>query len=234
MRQTATFKLLLVLSASAFLTNISRADWIISFNQDDFTVNDMFNDIETFDFEIVFPGSPVPGVYNELSLIGVDYQVFGRLAPMSTPSGFTAFDLRRPQTTGAFLTQAEFSGQGSSLSFEIAAGADASDGIQISELVASSGPVFTFDGREVGTGRYHPTFITLNADGTGLFQNSNNMGGVNPGNGMVVDVDFGEEYISQLAFNPSTLTIGTISIPEPTSASFLGIALMADVLRRRK
>lgn len=35
------------------------------------------------------------------------------------------------------------------------------------------------------------------------------MGGINPGSGEVVDVDFGEEYITELTFNPSTLTLFT-------------------------
>lgn len=95
-----------------------------------------------------------------------------------------------------------------SLTFEVDAAADLSDGIQVSELVGA-GTVFEFNGREVDTGRYHPAIVQLNADGTGIIQNSNNMGGINPGSGEVVDVDFGEEYITELTFNPSTLTLFT-------------------------
>ena len=67
--------------------------------------------------------------------------------------------------------------------------------------------VFEFNGREVGTGRYHPALVQLNADGTGRIQNSNNFGGINPGSGELVDVDFGEEYITDLTFSPATLTL---------------------------
>ena len=83
-----------------------------------------------------------------------------------------------------------------------------SDGLQVSELVGT-GIVFEFNGREVGTGRYHPALVQLNADGTGSIRNSNNTGGINPGSGLVVDVDFGEEYITELTFDPSTLTVLT-------------------------
>lgn len=94
------------------------------------------------------------------------------------------------------------------MTFEVDITADLSDGLQVSELVGT-GIVFEFDGREVGTGRYHPAIVQLNADGTGSIRNSNNTGGINPGSGMEVDVDFGEEYITELTFIPSTLTLFT-------------------------
>jgi hypothetical protein len=221
----------LALIAALVATTKVQADWFIRFNQDTFTVNDTFNDIRIFDFEIRLAGDPVAGVYANPELVGVDYRVFGVL-PTTTPSGFPAFDLRRPQADGAKLSGAEFYGQGSSLNFEIAAGVDATDGIQFSELAGGTDPIFTFDGREVDTGRYHPPIITLNADGTGLFQNSNNMGGINPGNGLEVDVEYGEEYISELVFDPTTLQIG--AVPEPSSILLLGLGFGYVALRRRR
>lgn len=74
--------------------------------------------------------------------------------------------------------------------------------------------------------------IELNSDGTGLFQNSNNMGGINPGNGLEVDVDFGEEYISELSFDPAAFTIGTV--PEPSTVMVLGLGMTVAMLRRRR
>jgi len=215
-----------LLIAVLFSTSSVQADWFIRFNQDDFTVNDTFNDIRTFEFEIHLSGDPLAGVYSNPDLLGVDYSVFGVL-PITTPSGFPAFNLQRPGIGGA-----EFYAQGSSLNFEIAAGVDASDGIQFSELTGGTDPIFTFDGREVGTGRYHPPIMTLNSDGTGLFQNSNNMGGINPGNGLEVDVDYGEEYISELTFNPATFNIG--AVPEPSSMLLLSLGVSAIALRRRR
>ena len=88
--------------------------------------------------------------------------------------------------------------------FAVLASADLTDGFQADEL-DGSGPVFVFDGREVE----HRDAITrrsceLNADGSGLIQNSNNLGGVNPISMEVVDVDFGEEYITTLCSSRQT------------------------------
>ena len=114
---------------------------------------------------------------------------------------------------------AEFYTQGSSLSFTVDAAADLSDGLQVSEL-GGSNPVFLFNGREVGTGRYHPALFQLKADGTGSIRNSNNMGGINPGSGEEVDVYFGEEYITELTFDPTALTL-IAPIPEPSTLTLL-------------
>ena len=119
--------------------------------------------------------------------------MFGFLT--TTPSGFPAFSLERT------IAGDEFYDQGSSLEFEIQWGADLSDGLQVSEL-AGTGTVFRFNGREVDTGRYHRSLVELNADGTGRILNSNNTGGINPGSLRVVDVDFGEEYATELTFDP--------------------------------
>ena len=45
--------------------------------------------------------------------------------------------------------------------------------------------------------------------------NSNNLGGINPSSGMMVDVELGEEYITELAFDPNALTL--LAVPEPSS-----------------
>lgn len=111
--------------------------------------------------------------------------------------------------------------------------ADFSDGIQVSELAGSgSEVVFRFNGREVDAGRYHPAFIELRADGTGIIQNANNVGGDNPQDGFVgdIDVDFGEEFITNLTFDPTTLTI---VIPEPRTLFFLSGGGFAFLRRRR-
>ncbi|MEL6365607.1 MAG: cadherin repeat domain-containing protein [Pseudomonadota bacterium] len=173
---------------------------VLSFGIADFVFSPVFNDVTDLDVEIALEAPLIAGPsYNDPALIEIDYNVFGVLT-QTTPSGFPAFDLQRE------IFDEDFYEQGSSLAFMIDAAADLSDGLQVSEL-AGTGAVFTFDGREVGNGRYHPAQIILNADGTGLFQNSNNTGGVNPGNGMVVDVDFGDEYVIDLSFTPTGLTI---------------------------
>ena len=157
--------------------------------------------------------------YSTPTRAGFEYQVNGSLAS-GTPSGFPAFFLVRD------IGGAEFYAQGSSLDFEISALADLSDGLQLSELVGSAG-VFVFDGHETGTGRYHPSLFELNSDGTGLIRNSDNTGGINPGNGQPVDVEIGDEYVTELSFDPATLTL----VPEPGVLSLLAVALAA--IRRR-
>lgn len=116
----------------------------IDFAADDFGLTPTFNDVQTFAFSIAVAGPLRNGVYDDPPLIGVEYRVFGTL--LGTPSGFPSFDLRRN------IVGTEFYTQGSSLQFEIAAGADLSDGLQVSELVGEMG-VFVFNGREVDTGR---------------------------------------------------------------------------------
>ena len=219
------FNAIAVLAIGLVSCSTANADWFIQFDQDDFVVNDTFNDIRTFNFEIRLAGNATAGVHSNPELVSINYQVFGVL-PINTPSGFPAFDLRRT------IIGNDFYDQGSSLNFEIASGIDRSDGIQFSELTGGTDPIFVFNGREVGTGRYHPPLIELNSDGTGLFQNSNNMGGINPGNGLEVDVDFGEEYISELSFDPAAFTIGTV--PEPSTVMVLGLGMTVAMLRRRR
>jgi hypothetical protein len=186
----------------------------IDFADNDFGLTPTFSNVQTFAFSIAVAGPLRKGAYNDPALISVEYRVFGSL-PDNTPSGFSSFNLQRN------IVGTEFYMQGSSLQFEIAPGADLSDGLQVSELVGEMG-VFVFNGREVDTGRYHPALVELNMDGTGLIRNSNNMGGINPSSMEVVDVEIGQEYITELTFDPSLLTL----VPEPSAGLQLGSSLI--------
>jgi hypothetical protein len=79
-----------------------------------------------------------------------------------------------------------------------------SDGVQVSELVGD-GVVLTFNAREIDNGRFHPALFELSADGTGRIQNSDNIHTLDPLN----EVDFGEEYITDLMFDPGNTTVIT-------------------------
>lgn len=215
---------------SAMSCSTSRGA-IITFGASDFvlppafTLTPTFSNVQTFDFTIDIAGPLTAGTtYVNPLLNSVQYNVFGTLA--ATPSGFPAFNLVRN------IGGTEFYTQGSSLMFSISATADLTDGLQVSELTGAD-PVFVFNGREVGTGRYHPALFQLNSDGTGSIRNSNNIGGVNPGSGMVVDVDFGEEYITELTFDASSLTLSA-AVPEPNAAILIVAAIGVAVTRRRK
>jgi hypothetical protein len=173
---------------------------LIEFEANDFTVTPAFSNVQTFQFSIELAVELMPGVvYLNPEIIGIEYSVSGLLAD-NTPSGFPGFALERT------IVGEEFYTQGSSMSFEIVASADLTDGLQVSELVGD-GLVFLFNAREVDTGRYHPPLFQLNAGGSGSIQNSNNLGGINPSSGEVVDVDFGEEYITELDFDPAALSL---------------------------
>ena len=177
---------------------LSWAD-LLTFQASNFGLNPTFSDVRTFAFSIDLAVPVTAGSsYSNPELTRVDYNVSGTLD--GTPSGFPAFNLVRA------ILGSEFYSQGSSMMFEVDITADLSDGLQVSELVGTD-IVFQFNGREVDTGRYHPAIVQLNADGTGSIRNSNNKGGINPVSGMEVNVDFGEEYITELTFTPSTLTL---------------------------
>ncbi len=171
----------------------------IAYEANDFTLNPTFSNVQTFQFtvELAVPVTAAT-VYSNPALVGVDYSVSGSLD--DTPSGFPSFALERS------IGGDEFYAQGSSMTFEINAGADLSDGLQVSELVGA-GVVFVFDAREVDTGRYHPPLFQLNANGTGSIRNSNNQGGINPASMEEVNVDYGEEYITELTFDSALLTL---------------------------
>ncbi|MGJ8642395.1 MAG: PEP-CTERM sorting domain-containing protein [Luteolibacter sp.] len=222
------FTLIATAAISGFFSSSAQAVWIIQFSENDFSVSNTYNNLQTFNVEIRIAGDLTTGIFNNPALVGVDYTVSGIL-PNATPSGFPGFVLNRPEGVGSFLGN-EFYNQGSSLNFEIASNANLSDGLQFSELVGGAN-AFVFYGREVGTGRYHPPIIELNGDGSGLIENSNNFGGINPATNQEVDVARGEEYSSTLAFDPMTFTIG--SVPEPSSLTFLSLGVWALFRRRR-
>ena len=154
---------------------------------------------------------------------------------MGSPSGFPGFSLPRNYTGDQFYAQSP----DASLQFEIDSAADLSDGLQLSELASNGNdPILLFNARELeqNPGRYHPPVLSLFADGTGTLQNSNNESSIlNPDSNELVDVDFGEEYIVNLTFDPSAVTIaGPVAVPEPTGVTLLGLGSIIALLRRRK
>jgi hypothetical protein len=205
---------------------------IISTSNTDYQISNVFGNVSTFNFRIEIDAPIGTGVYVNPDIVSVSYQVTGSLAA-GTPSGFTNFNLQRT------MTGQEFYDQGSSLSFEVSPAAVLGDGIQIAELVGN-GVVFSFNGREIDNGRFHPALFELNADGTGRLQNSNNIHTLDPLN----EVTFGEEYITDLTFDPGNLYFtnipphtdpgggngGTVSLAEIV----VGLLLLAFVARRRR
>ncbi len=209
---------------TALLNNVSAKAAVITFDANDFGLNPTFSNVTTFSFTIDLAGAITPGGFVNPALNSVQYNVSGTLAA-GTPSGFPAFNLQRTITGGDFYAQ------GSSLDFEVSPAADLSDGLQVSELIGAD-PVFVFNGREVGTGRYHPALVELNADGTGLIRNSNNFGGINPATMQMVDVQIGEEYVTELAFDASTLTLAASAVPEPSTWAIFAFAAVLLAGRR--
>jgi len=193
----------------------------LSISSDDYVVTNVFSDVDTFNIDIEINMPLLPGTFVNPDIVSVVYSVSGTLVA-GTPSGFPAFALQRD------ITGAEFYAQGSSLSFSISPNAVLSDGIQVAEL-AGNGIVFTFNGKEIDNGRFHPALLELNANGTGRIQNSDNVPVENP----LQQVDFGEEYITDLMFDPgnTTLITGTPGAPDPKrrgsgANSSLGITLL--------
>lgn len=182
----------------------------LSISSMDFNVEPEFSDVREFQFSLDFDGDLSAGVYNtEAQLNSVSYQVSGSLVD-GTPSGFPAFALSRPEPMASPLSASVFFTQGSSYEFEISTTAELNDGLQADELIPNEdGVIFTFNGRELNTGRFHPALFVLRDDGTGSIRNSNNM--PNP----ETTVDFGEEYITNFTFDIGNLTL-TESTPTPT------------------
>lgn len=169
---------------------------------DDYIKTPAFSDVQRFNISIVINEALERRAYNNPSISQVSYQVSGTLQP-GTPSGFEAFNLERE------ISGQEFYAQGSLLSFEISSTAVLSDGIQAAELVGR-GVILSFNAREIDTMRFHPPVFELSSDGTGLLQNSNNTPTLEP----LVTVSFGEEYITDLVFDPGNTTLITEN-PEP-------------------
>ena len=187
---------LLLLTSGVTLAQTTR----IAFDNTDFVVTPAFNNVPLFSFEIEINEPLEPGVYDDPELVRVFYTVTGDLN--NTPSGFPAFELRRE------ISGTEFYDQGSSLRFEVGANAVLTDGVQVAEL-SGADIVFTFNGREIDNGRFHPALLELRADGTGLLQNSDNIISNSP----LQQVDFGEEYITELRFDAGNLTLMTAVDP---------------------
>jgi hypothetical protein len=199
----------------------------IAFAKADFAETNVFNRLRSWSFDIDLTGPLVAGQsYAATDVALVRYDVYGIL-DSPTPSGFPAFDLRRT------ITGPDFIAQGSSLSLTIRPDADLSDGLQAGELAGSGADtVFRFYGVEIGTGRYHPADLVLRADGTGRLQNADNRGGINPGSREEVDVDFGDEYIVDLAFDPAALTLAAVPVPGGLVLLLSAGAALAALQRR--
>lgn len=163
----------------------------------DYLVTNVFSDVDLFDITVVIDAPLAAGNYVNPDIVSVNYSVSGSLVA-GTPSSFPAFALQRS------MTGDEFYAQGSSLSFQISPAAVLSDGVQVAELVGS-GVVLTYNAREVDNGRFHPALLELNANGTGRMQNSDNVISEDP----LQQIDFGEEYINDLMFDPGNTTVIT-------------------------
>ena len=225
-----------MLCALALTANAHAQNFTLSISSNDFVATPVFSNVTTFDFEVVVEGDLAPGAYNNPQLVSVTYSVSGDLVS-GTPSGFPSFALLRE------IDGADFYAQGSLLIFEVADTAVLSDGLQVAELVGGS-LVFTFNGREIGNGRFHPALFQLNAGGTGRIQNSNNVVQEVP----LIEVGFGEEYVTDLAFDPGNLTIVAAPSTAPPTGNLgssgggavslvffavLWCAVMAAAMRRR-
>lgn len=213
---------------------------LILISSNDFQITNVFSDVDTFNIAIEIDLPLASGMYVNPNIVGVSYSVSGSLTP-GTPSGFTNFALQRD------ITGTEFYAQGSSISFDIAVGAVLTDGIQVDELVGN-GIVFTMNAREVGNGRFHPALLEIDMNGTGRIQNSDNVIVEVP----LQQVNFGDEYITDLMFDPgnTTLIVETPVLPPPLTpvpfpssggkgaSSFvdigvlLSLALIAFVIRK--
>ena len=224
-------KISLIVIALATHSAANAQNMFLTMDQDDFVVTNVFSDVDIFAFDIRFAVPIASGSYVNPDITTVTYSVSGSLVA-GTPSGFPAFALERT------MTGDEFYAQGSSISFEIVAGALLSDGVQIDELVGN-GLVFTFNGKEVDNGRFHPALFELNSDGTGMMQNSDNIIVLDP----LQQVEFGSEYINTLAFDPGNTTLmrGTTVNSRPSGGSsggalsffaLAGLLLLVAVRRR--
>ena len=224
---------------SAFLGSAGQA-FTIQFSDADFSATPAFSNVTTFAFSIEIGAPLQAGLYADPAITDIQYSVSGSLDP-TTPSGFPSFAFALnhifptspPITGAAFYALNPSAAPGQTLRFQVAAGADLSDGLQVAELEdLGGGVVFRFDGREEGTGRYHPAFLELRADGTGTLQNADNFGGVNPFTNQVVNVARGDEYVTHLTFDPNTFTIA--SVPEPSLAVLALVATAVLRLRARR
>lgn len=220
--------LAIAIFAVVSLTPRHAGAFLIEFSSDAFSsTTNVFSEVTSFHLSIEVEAPFAPGIFLNPQLGDIEFLVGGRLDPL-TPArmanaafiGFAVDDL-------AALNGQAFYDLGNSLSFEIASDANLNDGLQVSEL-AGSGLVFEFDGRELGTGRYHPPILQLFANGQGTIRNSNNTGGINPFTGVEVNATIGDEYIANLTFLPGGLNV---VVPEPSAALLLGLGLVGLAAR---
>lgn len=194
----------------------------LSISNVDYQVTNVYGDVDLFTFTIDLDIPLTAGLYVDPTILEVRYRVFGSLE-QGTPSGFPQFDLQRA------ISGAEFYQQGSSMMFEIAAGADFSDGIQASELV-DNGTILTLNAREIGNGRFHPPILELYSNGTGRIQNSNNIHTVDP----ILEVNYGDEYITDVEFATESTTLLAIAlideVTEDSDGGGGGLALWQVIL----
>ncbi|WP_428386957.1 hypothetical protein [Mucisphaera sp.] len=210
------------------LTSSAHAAFTITLNSDDFTTTPSFSDVQTFQIEIVVDARlEANRLYVNPTLQRVTYLVEGTLEP-GTPSGLPAFRLERN------ITGEEFYAQGSSFSMRIGS-ADLTDGLLFDELTRTGGqrgnwgPHLRFDAREFNTGRFHPPIISFRA-GSGTIHNADNTPVyIDSGNPNNISLDAGDEYSTNLTFDPSAITI---AIPEPTTAALLSLTSLALIRRR--
>lgn len=224
----------------------SMSAFVVQIPSSDFVNTAIFSNVTTYNLEVEIAGPLQAGLFSDPVINNIQYSVSGSLGV--TPSGFPSFGFSldhifpsSPPITGAdFYPLHASSVTGGTLQFQVNAFADLSDGLQLDELdeltpdvtaEIGAGVIFHFNGREEGTGRYHPMFFQLYSDGTGLVQNSNNFGGVNPSTMEFVDLDFGDEYITTISFDASSITI---AVPEPASAMAVGLLVLGVVGLRRK
>lgn len=223
-------------SAGAFTIELAAADFGSG------SLSPTFSNVRNFEFRVDFAPALEPDRrYANDSIVLVQYLVNGALSlNPATPSGFPAFRLdRRPGGEGP-IPPAGWISQGSSVDFRVDAAADLGDGLQLSELVdLGGGLIFSLDAREferLDVARYHPPQVLLYADGSGVLWNSNNSSGstgtTNPATGETVDLDFGDEYITEIAFDPSGITLVAAGatgpvVPEPGTALLVGLGLVA-------
>jgi len=219
--------------------NPAVAQTLLEIDSNDFGISSVFNQINSFQFDIELTNNALAGgIFVDPAINTVDYEVFGSL-PDPTPSGFSAFGLTRTLSGTDFFNQSVDSG----LSFSVEAGADLSDGLQYSELVGTgTDTILTFNAREVdqNPGRYHPPELILRADGTGQLLNAANASVFpNPpaplGSGLLIPDDFlaGDEYIVNLTFDPSA-TLAVTVVPSPSSMCLLSLISVGVAMRRRR
>lgn len=221
---------LLIVSMFSFA---AKADVVFTISSSDYFRLPVFNNINSFLFEITIAGTIVPGgTYTNPPLVGVNYSVNGSLAPGSTPSGFTGFALVRTIGGAEFYNLSPESG----LSFAVSPTADLSDGLQVSELVGTT-DVLVLNAREFNQspGRYHPPILRLNADGSGSLANADNESTFpNPppptGSGLIVNVEVGDEYIVNLSGTPPIDLTGPISAPSAARVPIVAFPLVIAVI----